>query len=305
MKILAGLLVVSSLFGQQRPKILGLAHVAYYVSDLNKARAFYKDFFGFAEMPFTLKKADGSERIAFIMLNDTQYLELFAESPKDDGMLNHIAVYTDDADKMRDYLASKGVNVPDRVGKGQTGNKNFTIKDPDGHGVEIVECLKDSWTSREQARLMPESRISSHLMHAGILIGSLSRAVAFYHDILGFEETWRGGGNPQELSWVNMRVPEGEDYIEFMLYRTLPDADKRGGKNHISLMVPDMASALATLEARPARKTYNHEFDAKTGVNGRRQANFYDPDGTRAELMEPHTANGKPTPPSSAPPPIP
>jgi catechol 2,3-dioxygenase-like lactoylglutathione lyase family enzyme len=256
-------------------------------------------------MPFTLKKADGSERIAFIKLNDTQYLELFAESPKDDGMLNHIAVYTDDADKMRDYLASKGVKVPDRVGKGQTGNKNFTIKDPDGHGVEIVEYLRDSWTSREHGKLMPESRISSHLMHAGILIGSLSRAVAFYHDILGFEETWRGGGNPNELSWVNMRVPEGEDYVEFMLYRTLPDADKRGGKNHISLMVPDMASALATLEARPARKTYNHEFDAKTGVNGRRQANFYDPDGTRAELMEPHTANGKPTPPSSAPPPIP
>jgi lactoylglutathione lyase len=159
--------------------------------------------------------------------------------------------------------------------------------------VEIVEYLKDSWTSREQGKLMPATRISTHLMHAGILIGSLSRAVAFYHDILGFEETWRGGGNPKELSWVNMRVPDGEDYVEFMLYRTLPDADKRGGKHHISLMVPDMASALRTLEARP----YTHEFDAKTGVNGRRQANFYDPDGTRAELMEPNTVSGKPAPP--------
>jgi catechol 2,3-dioxygenase-like lactoylglutathione lyase family enzyme len=305
MRILAGVLLAASLAAQQRPKILGLAHVAYYVSDLSKARGFYKDFFGFAEMPFILKKPDGSERIAFIKINDTQYLELFAEAPKDDGMLNHIAVYTDDADKMRDYLASKGVKVPDRVGKGQTGNKNFTIKDPDGHVVEIVEYLKDSWTSREQGKLMPATRISTHLMHAGILIGSLSRAIAFYHDILGFEETWRGGGNTKELSWVNMRVPDGEDYVEFMLYRTLPDADKRGGKHHISLMVPDMASALATLEARPARKTYNHEFDAKTGVNGRRQANFYDPDGTRAELMEPNTVSGKPTPPSAAPPPIP
>jgi lactoylglutathione lyase len=302
-RIVSGALLAASLFGQQRPKILGLAHVAYYVSDLDKARVFYKDFFGFAEMPFTLKKPDGSERIAFIKINDTQYLELFAEAPKDDGMLNHIAVYTDNADAMRDYLASKNVKVPDHVGKGQTGNKNFTIKDPDGHGVEIVEYMKDSWTSREQGKYMPDSRISAHLMHAGILIGSLSRAVAFYHDVLGFEETWRGGGDPQELSWVNMRVPDGADYVEFMLYRTLPAADKRGVKNHISLTVPEMSSALAILEAR--RGSYNREFDAKTGVNGKRQANFYDPDGTRAELMEPNTVSGKPTPPSTAPPPIP
>jgi lactoylglutathione lyase len=300
---LAALLLAGSLFGQQRPKILGLAHVAYYVSDLAKARGFYEGFFGFAELPFTLKKPDGSERIAFIKINDTQYLELFAESPKDDGMLNHIAVYTDNADAMRDYLASKGIKVPDHVGKGQTGNKNFTIKDPDGHGVEIVEYMKDSRTSQEHGKELPDTRISSHLMHAGILIGSLSRAMAFYHDILGFEETWRGGGNPRELSWVNLRVPDGEDYVEFMLYRTLPAADQRGGKNHISLMVPDMGKALAVLEAR--RKVYSRDFDAKTGVNGKRQANFYDPDGTRAELMEASTVTGKPVPPSTAPPPIP
>ena len=100
-------------------------------------------------------------------------------------------------------------------------------------------------------------------------------------------------------------MPDGEDYVEFMLYRTLPAADKRGGKNHISLMAPDMNRALATLEARPARKSYSHEFDEKTGVNGKRQANFYDPDGTRVELMEPNTVSGKPTAPSAAPPPIP
>jgi catechol 2,3-dioxygenase-like lactoylglutathione lyase family enzyme len=308
MRVMAGAILTISLFGQPpvvRPKILGLAHAAYYVSDLNKACAFYEDFFGFAEMPLTLRKPDGSDRVAFIKINDTQYLELFAETPKDDGMLNHIAISTSDADRMRDYLASKGVKVPDHVGKGQTGNKNFTITDPDGHSLEIVEYLKDSRTSQESGKYMPDTRISAHLMHTGILIGSLSRAVAFYHGVLGFEETWRGGGNPNELSWVNLRVPDGEDYVEFMLYRTLPDASQRGGRNHISLTVPNMASALATLEARPARQAYHREFDAKTGVNGKRQANFYDPDGTRTELMEPVTVSGKPTPPSTAPPPIP
>ena len=31
-----------------------------------------------------------------------------------------------------------------------------------------------------------------------------------------------------------MRVPDGDDYVEFMLYRKMPD--KFGTKNHISLV---------------------------------------------------------------------
>src|SRR5262245_66093102 len=103
------LLTASFLFAQhgevRRPRILGVAHVAFYVSDLSKARAFYKDFLGFDE-PFSLKRDDGSERIAFIKINDQQYIELFADSPRNDDRLNHVAIYTDDAAGMRDYLAS-------------------------------------------------------------------------------------------------------------------------------------------------------------------------------------------------------
>ena len=68
--------------GANRPRILGVAHVAFYVSDLPRTRTFYKDFLGFDEEPFTLKKRDGSERIVFIKVNDRQYLELFAEEPR-------------------------------------------------------------------------------------------------------------------------------------------------------------------------------------------------------------------------------
>src|SRR6516164_10921641 len=93
---LSAALAVSSMLAQSvptRPKTLGIAHMAVYVSDLAKARTFYKDFLGFDEEPFTLKKADGSERIVFIKINDQQYLELFNEAPKSDGRLNHISIY--------------------------------------------------------------------------------------------------------------------------------------------------------------------------------------------------------------------
>src|ERR1039457_5862443 len=89
----------------------------------------------------------------------------------------------------------------------------------------------------------------------------------------------------------------------FMLYEDLPATGKRGTQHHICLFVPDMEKAVASLEARAARKDYKGTLEIKTGVNRKRQCNLYDPDGTRVELMEAQTIDGKPTPPSNAPPP--
>jgi lactoylglutathione lyase len=42
----------------------------------------------------------------------------------------------------------------------------------------------------------------------------------------------------------------------------------------------------------------------QVGVNKKRQINLFDPDGTRVELMEANTVDGKPAPSSTAPPPV-
>jgi lactoylglutathione lyase len=126
----------------------------------------------------------------------------------------------------------------------------------------------------------------------------------FYRDILGFEEIWRGAGRESAtLSWVNMRVPDGSDYIEFMLYKEEPAPDRRGVQHHICLEVPDAAKAIERLEARPYRKTYERPIEVRTGVNRKRQVNLFDPDGTRVELMEANTVDGQPAPSSTLPPP--
>src|SRR5262245_10984115 len=300
------LLTASFLFAQhgevRRPRILGIAHVAFYVSNLNNARAFYKDFLGFDE-PFALKRDDGSERIAFIKINDQQYVELFAEPPRNEDRLNHVAIYTDDATGMRDYLASRGIKVPDKVNKGRTGNFNFTINDPDGHQLEVVQYETDSWTAHAKGKFMPASHVSTHLMHAGFLVRSLDDAMRFYRDILGFQEFWRGSSSGDELSWVNMRVPDGDDYVEFMLYKDPPTPEQRGVKNHICLETPGIEKTVANLESRLARKSYAREIRVQTGKNHKQQANLFDPDGTRIELMEPNTVDGKPVASSNAPPP--
>ena len=277
--------------------------MALYVSDLKASRTFYKDFLGFEE-PYALKRDDGSDRIAFIKVNDEQYIELFAEPSKQDGHLNHIAFYTDSALDMRAYLASRGVKVPETVGKGRIGNSNFNIVDPDGHTVEIVQYEPDSWTLREKSKFMPDTRISTHIAHIGVMVGALDPAMKFYGDVLGFEDIWRGGSSSDVLSWVNMRVPEGKDYLEFMLYSAQPDAAQIGVKNHICLITPDIKAAVAILESRPSRKSYPRAIEIKVGRNGKRQDNLFDPNGTRIELMEPNLVDGKPVPSSKVPPPV-
>ena len=90
-----------------------------------------------------------------------------------------------------------------------------------------------------------------------------------------------------------------------MLAKSEPDPTHRGVAHHLCLQVPDVAASVEQLEANPYFKTYGRTIDVHTGINRKRQANLFDPDGTRTELMEPKTIDGKPTPPSTAPPPQP
>jgi catechol 2,3-dioxygenase-like lactoylglutathione lyase family enzyme len=287
----------------QRPRITGVAHIALYVHDMAKAREFYSGFLGFGE-PFKLDNPDGSLSMAFIKVNDRQYIELSPEKEAGTDRLSHISIETDNAEAMRLYLKSKGIKVPDTTPKGRIGNSNFNIKDPDGHTVEIVQYEPDGWSVLKGARggKFVDERISSRMAHVGIIVGTLEPAMKFYGELLGFQEIWRGSKDGKTLSWVNMKVPDGRDYLEFMLYDEFPTA-RLGTLHHICLEVPDIEKAKAELEPRAAKASYTRPMTIATGTNRKRQMNLYDPDGTRSEVMEPNTVDGKPTPPSTARPP--
>jgi catechol 2,3-dioxygenase-like lactoylglutathione lyase family enzyme len=287
----------------KRPRILGISHAAYFVSDLPKALDFWHGLLGYDE-PYDLKKPDGSIGIAFIKINDHQHIELVnSQPPAGSGRLGHIAFTVDNVEQMRRYLLSRGVDVSNGIIKAKTGDLGFKIKDPDGNVVEFVESQPDGMEARNAGKFLPDTRISNAIYHLGFLVGNSQKSIQFYGDLLGFREFWRGSSKGTVLSWIDMRVPDGEDYVEFMLYSDLPTPDRRGGQEHVSLVVAYVAKSVSILEARPAFKTYGKPLDLHTGVNGQRQVNLFDPDGTRVELMEPVTANGKTVPPSTAPPP--
>ena len=285
-----------------RPRITGVAHIAIFAHDFEKSRAFYREFLGFDE-PYFLKNPNGSASMKFFKINERQYVELFPERAPDTDRLSHISLETDNIDALRTYLASKGVKVPAAAARGRIGNLSFNITDPAGHTVEMVQYMPDGWTLREKGKHLSEDRISRRMMHVGIIVTDLDAEYRFYTDVLGFKETWRGSKSGTALSWVNLRVPDGDDYVEFTLYKEAPLPIRRGEAHHLCLEVPDVEASAAALKAKPYEKLYARQIEVRVGTNRKRQANIYDPDGTRTELMELHTVDGKPAPSSTAAPP--
>jgi lactoylglutathione lyase len=209
------------------------------------------------------------------------------------------------------YLASRGVTgpggkpLPAEAKAGRIGNLNYFVSDPDGHIVEFTQYMPKGWTVANAGRFTPSTRIAPRMSHAGIAVGSLEASLRFYRDILGFKEFWRGSSDGKTLSWVNLRAPEGADYIELMLYRAKPDSGQLHILNHVCLEVPDAGSAETTLASRTLPPGCKPPNPVRTGINRKRQVNCYDPDGTRVEMMEANTIDGQPAPPSMAPPPAP
>jgi lactoylglutathione lyase len=304
------LLLASTCIAQSaptRPRITGISHVAYYVSDMPKAIVFWHDLLGL-DISYDRKKPDTTETsVAFLKVNDHQYVELLSDRPAQadpKNFMSHLCFLTNDVEQMRLYLAAKGIEVPARASRTGTGDLVFSIKDPDGTQIEFSQPQPTSVEAQGAGKFLSPTRVSDRIYHVGFLVGNTQRALDFYGNILGFQEFWRGSGSPTQLSWINMHVPDGTDYVELMLYRNLPAT--YGTSNHVALLVPDLAAAVASLQASPAIKSYGQPLGAgHVGHNGKRQLSLFDPDGTRVELMEPNTADGKPVPSSTAPPPPP
>jgi catechol 2,3-dioxygenase-like lactoylglutathione lyase family enzyme len=285
-----------------RPRITGLAHLAYYVHDIDASRRFYRDLLGFEEL-VPLVNESGGLTLTYFQVNDRQYIELFPEREPGGDRFAHIAFEVADVEAMRLYLKARGVKVPDAASPGRVGNPAFKVTDPDGHQVEFLSYTPDSLTGKVAGRAMPPGRISAVMRHGGVLVGSLAASMAFYGDILGFRETWRGSSDGKTLSWVNLQLPDGDDYLELMLYGELPGAAQRGSQHHLCLVVPDIEAAADTVRQRAAKAGYTRAVETRTGINQKRQLNLFDPDGTRSELMEPGTVDGKPAPSATAAPP--
>jgi len=248
------------------------------------ARQFYGRDLGYQE-PFTLDKPAGGLMLTYFKVNDHQYIEVFPELKDPSGeRLAHIAFETTDVRQLRDYLAGRGVKVPDSIKPGLDGNLSMMIKDPEGHNVEFVQYMPGSLHSRNFGKFLPDTRISDHIIHVGFTVEDQALEDRFFRDILGFREMWHGGMTDERTDWVDMVVPNGSDWLEYMLNNKNADVKRKGVMNHMALGTPNVEQSFKRLTDRGMNLGGQKP---KIGRDGKWQLNLYDPNYTRAELMEP------------------
>jgi catechol 2,3-dioxygenase-like lactoylglutathione lyase family enzyme len=150
------------------------------------------------------------------------------------------------------------------------------MKDPEGHRIVFIQ-------SRARQIEAGASQVSTRMIHAGFVVKDRAAEDKFYKEILGFHVYWHGGMKDGEDNWVDMQVPDGTDWIEYML-GVSPNASHKtlGVMNHIALGVPDIHVAEQQLKKNGFKSTE----EPKIGRDGKWQLNLYDPDETRVELME-------------------
>ena len=138
--------------------IVGLAHVAIKVTDLDRSLDFYINKLGFPEM-LRLHKDDGSTWLVYLRITDEQYLEVFpgAENDRAPGWdangMNHMCLAVEDIDAVVKRIEAAGITLLLPLKMAVDGNRQAWIEDPDGNRIELMEMDANSLQLKAIARL--------------------------------------------------------------------------------------------------------------------------------------------------------
>ena len=256
-----------------RPKITGVAHVRVYARNVEETAKFYTAFLGLRSRA---KNCGGKAELCFAV-NDQQEIQIVpAGDPPENTFLAEVAFATDDLAGMRRYLLAHDV-AAGAIAKNEDGSQYFALRDPENHALAFVQLPANTSFS-------PDSKqVSARLLHAGFVVRDSATEDRFYREILGFKLYWHGGFKETNDDWEELQVPDGSDWIEYMLnIPAAADHRELGVQNHFSLGVKSMNPALGQLRANGLQT----EATPQIGRDGKMQLNLYDPDATRVEFME-------------------
>jgi len=283
-----------------RPRITGIDHIVFRASDEAAVRRFYGDLLGLSGgiggKVAGCAPGDGCEgstqKLGPLLIfqvgpRQTIYVEPGLPAGEDER-LRLLAFATPDLEALAAHLTAKGIAVTRILAPGPGPGGAIAVSDPDGHPLAFVQR---DWPPQDRIPGPGASKVkpplSSRILHAGLTVRDEAAATRFYKDVLGFSEIWRGGRSEGVTDWINMRVPDGTDYLEYMLVSSPPDRRQRGVLHHVALLVPDIQAAWEAAGARTPAAERARLGPPNVGRNGRWQLNLYDVDGTRTELMEP------------------
>jgi catechol 2,3-dioxygenase-like lactoylglutathione lyase family enzyme len=283
-----------------RPAITGVSHIAVYTSTPQAAERFYVHDLGATKG--SDPEADQGTRYYF---STTQYVEVLPLPHLNTSIqrLDHVAFVTADAEGLRRYLGASGVTVPAAVHTA-SDSRWFEVRDPEGNHIQFVE--PGAYPAPQPSR----NAISHHIIHVGFIVHDRAREDGFFRTVLGFRPYWYGGNEAHDPTWISQQVPDGSDWLEYMLVtpvagRGIPAGMSQsllGVLNHFSLGIANMEAAYTLLWN--GNRLTGQDGTPKIGRDAKWQLNLHDPDGTRAELMELHAIGTPCCSPFTAPDPV-
>jgi len=266
-----------------RPKITGVSHIAIYTSNPAATAHYFTFVVGAVKEP----DPENPQGVRYAV-SSTQFIEVLP-LPAGQGInrLDHIAWKTTNAEEMRRYLAAKGWKTPARVQVGSDGSRWFEVHDPEGNKVQFVQ------PPAHPKPVNAPNAIGHHIIHVGMMVHSRAKEDTFYRALLGFRPYWYGGMKDNVVQWVSQQVPNGHDWLEYMITRGTSGipADmtqhELGVLDHFSIGEVSVPNTYKLLTAEH-RLIGRHDAAPKIGRDGKYQLNLYAPDDTRVELMNLH-----------------
>jgi catechol 2,3-dioxygenase-like lactoylglutathione lyase family enzyme len=211
--------------------IIGIAHIAFRVSDLDREIAFLGKL-GY-EVAFTMTNG-GKTTEVFIKVNDRQFIELY---PKTDSSQSlgwmHVCFEAGDLNALQKYYVSESLN-PTPVRKAAAGNLISSFNDPEGRVTEFTQYMPGSRHTLDIGQHLGSGRVSGELMGFDLPVKEGAAMKEFYTD-LGFAA--------EEVNdSVRLTAPGAPDlHIEFRPARP-------GFQPEFLFPVPDAKKALEALE---------------------------------------------------------
>jgi len=140
--------------------------------------------------------------------------------------LDHVAFVTTDAEALRPIWHGSMWRYLAGWSMGPTAANGFDVIDPEGNKIELVQppAAKGNATAAALTAAPPPrtaaGRLSNHIMHVGFIIHDRAREDGFFREVLGFKPYWFGGMADDKPTWISLQVPDGSDWLEYMVVGT-------------------------------------------------------------------------------------
>lgn len=147
--------------------ITSIGHVAFRVTNLQRALDFYCSKLGFSEAFRLDQEGQPSPWIVYIQIAPGSFIELFPDPPNAAALpphdtqasYKHVCLLVDDMSATLRDLAARGLEITGSPTQGVDTNLQYWITDPDGNAIELMQIMPTSPQASSDTRIHSKNGI--------------------------------------------------------------------------------------------------------------------------------------------------